>query len=209
VSIDDVGHFVKVGCGEVIVWYNRPSKEPIHFMERITDILLIMIAFMGAFVAALWLSMVIWAFRDIRSRTRDIFAQILAALVVAILNLPGLLIYYILRPRETLAEAYTRSLEEEALLQGIEEADVCPGCGQRAMPDYIICPTCHTRLKKTCLRCGRVLHLRWTVCPYCTTAAVTSAPAASTPAPSPEGGPATEPRRAKRSEEGAASTAEA
>ena len=195
----------RVGCGEVMVWYNPASKERIHFMERITDILLILIAFMGAFLAALWLSMVIWAFRDIRSRTRDIFAQILAALVVAILNLPGLLIYYILRPRETLAEAYTRSLEEEALLQGIEEADVCPGCGQRALPDYVICPTCHTRLKKTCQHCGRVLHLRWTVCPYCTTAAVAS----PTPAPSPEAGVATEPRRAKRSDEGAASTAEA
>jgi len=206
-----VGCFVKVGCGEVMVWYNPGSKERIHFMERITDILLILIAFMGAFLAALWLSMVIWTFRDIRSRTRDIFAQILAALVVAILNLPGLLIYYILRPPETLAEAYTRSLEEEALLQGIEESDVCPGCGQRVLPDYIICPTCHTRLKKTCQRCGRVLHLRWTVCPYCTAAAVASTASAAsvTPTPSPEAGVATEPRRAKRSEDGAASTAEA
>ena len=141
-------------------------------MERLTDVLLITIAFMGAFLAALWLSMVIWTFRDIRSRTRDIFAQILAALVVAILNLPGLLIYFILRPPETLAEAYTRSLEEEALLQGIEEADVCPGCGQRALPEYIVCPTCHTKLKKTCQHCGRAIQLRWTVCPYCGTAAV-------------------------------------
>ena len=58
-------------------------------MERITDILLIVIAFSGAFLAALWLAMVIWTFRDIRSRTRDIFAQILAALVVAILNCPA------------------------------------------------------------------------------------------------------------------------
>jgi rubredoxin len=175
-------------------------------MERLTDVLLIVIAFMGAFLAALWLSMVVWTFRDIRSRTRDIFAQILAALVVAILNLPGLLIYYILRPPETLAEAYTRSLEEEALLQGIEEADVCPGCGQRTLPEYIVCPTCHTKLKKTCLHCGRALHLRWTVCPYCGTAAVAS----GAPAPGPEASVTQEPRRAaRRSEESSTSTAEA
>ena len=176
-------------------------------MERITDVLLITIAFMGAFLAALWLAMVIWTCRDIRSRTRDIFAQILAALVVAILNVPGLLIYFILRPPETLAEAYTRSLEEEALLQGIEEADVCPGCGQRALPEYIVCPTCHTKLKKTCLHCGRALNLRWTVCPYCGTAAVTSG--APAPTPGPGAGAAQEARRARRAEESAPSTAEA
>ncbi len=174
-------------------------------MERLTDVLLIVIAFMGAFLAALWLSMVVWTFRDIRSRTRDIFAQILAALVVAILNLPGLLIYYILRPPETLAEAYTRSLEEEALLQGIEEADVCPGCGQRTLPEYVVCPTCHTKLKKTCLHCGRALHLRWTVCPYCGAAAVASGALA----PGPEASATQETRRAaRRSEESAASTVE-
>ncbi len=169
-------------------------------MERITNVLLISIAFFGAFLAALWLSMVIWTFRDIRSRTRDIFAQILAALVVAILNLPGLLIYFILRPPETLAEAYTRSLEEEALLQGIEEADLCPGCGQRVLTEYIVCPTCHTRLKKPCLHCGRALHLRWTVCPFCGAGVVPSGAPLSTPAAD---STAAESRRAKRSEESA------
>ncbi len=169
-------------------------------MERITDILLIVIAFSGAILAALWLSMVIWTFRDIRSRTRDIFAQILAALVVAILNLPGLLIYFILRPPETLAEAYTRSLEEEALLQGIEEADLCPGCGQRVLTEYVVCPTCHTKLKKPCQHCGRALHLRWTVCPYCGAAAVASGVAA----PAMEAASTVESRRARRTEESAA-----
>lgn len=179
-------------------------------MERLTDVLLITIALSGAFLAALWLSMVIWTFRDIRSRTRDIFAQILAALVVAILNLPGLLIYFILRPPETLAEAYTRSLEEEALLQGIEEADRCPGCGQRTLPDYIVCPTCHTKLKKTCVHCGRGLQLRWTVCPYCGTAAVA---AAGTSMPTQTHGPdanaTQDARRARRVEPNAPSTTEA
>ena len=178
-------------------------------MERITDILLILIAFMGAFLAALWLSMVIWAFRDIRSRTRDIFAQILAALVVAILNLPGLLIYYILRPPETLAEAYTRSLEEEALLQGIEEADRCPGCGQRTLPEYIVCPTCHTKLKKACVHCGRGLQLRWTVCPYCGTAAVAAASPTPTQTRGPDAGATQDARRARRAEPSAPSTTEA
>ena len=176
-------------------------------MERITDILLIVIAFSGAFLAALWLAMVIWTFRDIRSRTRDIFAQILAALVVAILNLPGLLIYFILRPPETLAEAYTRSLEEEALLQGIEEADRCPGCGQRVVPEYIVCPTCHTKLKKTCSHCGRPLQLRWTVFPYCGAAAVAAGTFTQTHGP--DASATQDARRARRVEPNAPSTTEA
>ena len=86
----------------------------------ITSILLAILAFIGAVLAAFWLTLIIWAFRDMRSRSRDIFAQILAAMVVAILNLPGVVIYLLMRPKETLAEAYERSLEEEALLQGID-----------------------------------------------------------------------------------------
>ena len=85
-------------------------------------------AIFGALLAALWLSLVIWTFRDMRSRSRDPFAQILATLVVALLPGLGLVVYLILRPPETLAEAYERSLEEEALLQEIEERPACPGC---------------------------------------------------------------------------------
>lgn len=135
----------------------------------IVSIVLAILALLGAIVAAFWLTLIIWTFRDMRARSRDIFAQILAALLVAILFLPGVVIYLLLRPKETLAEAYERSLEEEALLQGIEESLVCPGCGSRVQPDFVVCPSCHTRLKKPCQNCGRALNLRWSVCPYCST----------------------------------------
>jgi RNA polymerase subunit RPABC4/transcription elongation factor Spt4 len=125
------------------------------------------VAVMGAFGAALWLSLTIWAFRDMRSRSRDIFAQILAALVVAVLNIPGLIVYLILRPPETLSQAYARSLEEEALLQEIEGRSTCPGCTRVTQPEWRVCPFCQTRLKKTCSQCGAVLELNWNVCAMC------------------------------------------
>jgi hypothetical protein len=136
-------------------------------VETVSNVVVIIAAFFGAFLAALWLSLVIWTFRDIRARSRDVFAQILATLVVAILTVPGLIIYVMVRPRETLAESYDRSLEEEALLQSIEERESCPGCGQRADEAWIMCPYCHTKLKKHCHRCGQTLQLNWTICPYC------------------------------------------
>jgi RNA polymerase subunit RPABC4/transcription elongation factor Spt4 len=142
-----------------------------NILSTLQPFVIMFAALLGAFLTAMWVAVVIWAFRDIRSRSRDIFAQILATLMVLIFfplfPLPGLVLYLILRPRETLSEIYERSLEEEALLQGIEERMACPGCNRRIEEEFMICPTCHTRLKKACPACGRLLHLRWNICPYC------------------------------------------
>lgn len=127
------------------------------------------IVYGGMILAAFWLAMIIWTYRDMRARSRDSLAQLVVALMVAVLTVPGLLIYLFLRPRETLAEAYERSLEEEALLQEIEEKPVCPGCKQRVQAEWQACPNCHTRLKRPCTRCGKMLDLSWDLCPYCAT----------------------------------------
>lgn len=136
-------------------------------LESITSFLTIFAAISGALLAALWLSLIIWAFRDMRHRSRDPFAQILAALLVALLPFIGIIIYLILRPPETLAEAYERALEEEALLQEIEERPTCPGCSRTINPNWILCPHCHTRLRKACPDCNSLMDLQWTLCPFC------------------------------------------
>jgi RNA polymerase subunit RPABC4/transcription elongation factor Spt4 len=128
------------------------------------------IVYVGMILAAFWLAMIIWTYRDMRARSRDALAQIVVAVMVAVLTVPGVLIYLFLRPRETLSEAYERSLEEEALLQEIEEKPVCPGCKQRVQEEWQACPNCHTRLKRPCTRCVRMLDLSWDLCPYCATA---------------------------------------
>lgn len=133
------------------------------------DIILGITIYAGLMVIAFWLALIIWTFRDMRARSRDTLAQIGMTLVVAVLTIPGLLIYLLLRPRETLSESYERSLEEEALLQEIEEKPKCPGCSQRVQEKWQACPQCHTRLKKPCIRCGNMLELAWQLCPYCAT----------------------------------------
>ena len=97
--------------------------------------------------------------------------DLLAILKVVIFGPLGMLLYFLLRPPDTLAELYERSLEEEALLQDLEERAVCPGCRRKIEFAWQVCPDCHTILKKTCLKCGRLLHLRWNICPYCVTPA--------------------------------------
>jgi RNA polymerase subunit RPABC4/transcription elongation factor Spt4 len=97
--------------------------------------------------------------------------RILAVLVVAVLFLPGILIYLILRPSRTLEQEYQQTLEEEALLLSVEESSLCPGCGRRVKENWFICPSCHTKLKKNCHNCGKLMELAWNLCPYCGTPA--------------------------------------
>lgn len=137
----------------------------------LNDIMLFLAAWGAAFLAALWLSIVIWTFRDIRLRSRDPLIRILALLVVALLFLPGVIVYMILRPRRTLEEEYQQSLEEEALLQTIDESQLCPGCGRRVKENWMVCPSCHTKLKKNCHQCGKLMELTWNLCPFCGTPA--------------------------------------
>jgi len=137
----------------------------------LNNFLLITSAWGGAFLVALWVSLVVWTFRDIRSRKSDPLLRFLAVLVVTILFIPGILIYLIIRPQSTLEEEYQRALEEEALLRGIEEIHHCPGCNIRTKDDWMVCPNCHTKLQKTCHHCGKLMELHWNLCPNCGTPA--------------------------------------
>ncbi len=138
-----------------------------QLLDLLPQVITMLVLVTALFVTSLWLGMVLWVFRDIRSRTRDIVVQILATLMVAILTLPGLILYYLIRPHETLAEAYEHALEQEALLQAVEESEVCPSCGAKTRSEFLYCPYCHTQLKKRCTACGEILQLDWNICPYC------------------------------------------
>jgi RNA polymerase subunit RPABC4/transcription elongation factor Spt4 len=139
-------------------------------------ILQLFVAFLGAYLLAIWISLVVWTFRDIRARSRDLFAQLLSIALVLIFNVPGMALYFLLRPHETLAEGYERELSEEALLQDIEDKQVCPVCHQKIQREFLFCPNCHTKLKRQCDNCRRILNLRWTLCPYCGASVAAPAP---------------------------------
>jgi RNA polymerase subunit RPABC4/transcription elongation factor Spt4 len=136
-------------------------------LDTITDNWQLIVALSVGYGLLLWLAMVVWTFRDIRERTRDPFAQVFSVLVVLAFNFAGLLLYLIVRPRETLAEAYERSLEEEALLQELEDQRACPSCKRRVQEDFIMCPYCQFQLKEACAQCEKPLSHNWAVCPYC------------------------------------------
>jgi len=127
----------------------------------------ILIALGGAYFIALWFVLVVWTFRDIEARSRSVVTQILSTLLVLLFWIPGMALYWVLRPKETLDEAYQRSLEEEYLLQDLEELPLCPTCQHFVEEDFQLCPHCHTQLKDHCHNCDRLVDLRWALCPYC------------------------------------------
>jgi RNA polymerase subunit RPABC4/transcription elongation factor Spt4 len=136
-------------------------------MESISSVIVAAASLLGAIVAALLGGLTVWAFRDIRSRTRDVLAQILATIMVGVIPIAGILVYLMLRPRETLSEKYVRALEEESLLASIENQEFCPTCSRRVEHDMQWCPSCHGKLRNACGSCGRAVHLSWELCPYC------------------------------------------
>ncbi len=151
----------------------------------------------GVWALLLWLSIIVWVYRDIRDRTRDLGLQVLAVFVVMMFfpafNIPGLALYLMLRPRETLEESYARSLEEEALLREIGDEGMCPSCRRFVERTWRVCPFCATQLKDICQKCEQLLSFNWVACPYCASErrGYGLPPAAHTPAaPTPAATPA-------------------
>lgn len=127
----------------------------------------ITLTILAIYLAALWITLIFWTYRDIRQRSRDPIVQTVAVLLVLVFFLPGHWIYLILRPRYTLSELYERSLEEEALLQDLEDQRACPSCNRRIEDDFLLCPFCRTSLKEPCRSCSKPLNRAWVACPFC------------------------------------------
>lgn len=162
--------------------------------------LLILLGVVGVVWAVLlWLSVIVWVYRDIRDRTRDSSLQTLSVFVVLMFfpafNLPGLSLYLLMRPRETLEEAYARSLEEEALLRELGDEGSCPSCRRLVDKDFQFCPSCQTQLKDQCTKCERLLSFSWVACPSCGTARPGTVPAAQ---PGPVQVPSEEPTQTEQ-----------
>jgi RNA polymerase subunit RPABC4/transcription elongation factor Spt4 len=119
----------------------------------------------------LWAATAYWAYRDLQTRTTNPVAPYLAAALIILFTpvffLFGVLVYRILRPSETVAEANERALAEEAMMVEIESQPHCANCSRQVHEDWIICPTCRNRLRRVCPNCSRLVELDWSLCAWC------------------------------------------
>lgn len=140
-----------------------------ELINNIATLAGVLVAALGAFLFAFWVAMGIWAFNDIRARSRDWLAIVLAVLLVMVFPLVGLILYTLIRPKATLAEVYDRALEEEALLRELEETHACASCGVPVKETWVFCPNCHGQLQHSCPACNNLVRNEWAICVYCGT----------------------------------------
>jgi RNA polymerase subunit RPABC4/transcription elongation factor Spt4 len=125
----------------------------------------------GIYIVLIWLASAFWAYRDMQHRTANPVAPYLSAAFI-ILFTPvffvfAVLLYRIVRPKETVAEANERALAEEAILADIEARPHCANCSRPVHEEWIICPSCRNRLRRVCPNCNRLVELDWSLCAWC------------------------------------------
>jgi len=124
-----------------------------------------------AYIALVWLASAYWVLQDMRRRHHDPALPYLAAAGVIIASpvlFPlALIVYRIIRPGETFAEARERELTERLEQLEHDLALACPTCSRSVEEDWLVCPACRTRLAHLCVSCGRSMGLDWTLCGWC------------------------------------------
>lgn len=126
-------------------------------------------ALIGGYLLVLWFASILWVYRDIQARTRDPMTQAIGVGISVVFPLVGLPVYMVVRPAETLQDAYDRQLEQEAILSELHSVTGCPNCRRPVNDDFMVCAYCGTALKSPCSSCGRLLQFSWRVCPTCAT----------------------------------------
>jgi RNA polymerase subunit RPABC4/transcription elongation factor Spt4 len=125
----------------------------------------------GIYLVILWLASAYWAFRDMQQRSDNAILPYLAAagiiLFTPLFFVLAVWVYKIVRPHEKIGEVWERNLAEEALLAEVEAIHHCPTCERRIDDEWIICPTCRTRLNRVCPNCSRLVGLDWSLCAWC------------------------------------------
>ena len=125
----------------------------------------------GLYLVIIWLACAYWAFRDMQQRSDNAILPYVAAagiiLFTPIFFIFAVWIYKLVRPHERIGEVWERNLAEEALLAEVESIHHCPTCERRIDDEWIICPTCRTRLKRVCPNCSRLVGMDWSLCAWC------------------------------------------
>lgn len=114
-----------------------------------------------------WLVVLYWVWLDSGERTSNKTVKISYVILVAVLNVVGLLIYLIIRPSQTIEEIYWADLERRYLKYETAELGDCPKCGSQLFPGYTFCPNCRYKLKMKCPRCNVYVDKKDKFCPHC------------------------------------------
>lgn len=130
------------------------------------NILKIAALFVGLSFIVFWVGLVWWVSQDVLTRTSDKIIVAAAVAMTAILGPVGVMLYLIIRPKQTMKESYGEMMEHEMMLRAAAST-ICPMCEHMTQEDFVNCPYCGTVLKKQCTSCKKLVDMEWSYCPYC------------------------------------------
>ena len=113
----------------------------------------VLIIFLAALVFAVYLSLVVWVYRD--ARRRGMRALLWALLALLMPSAVGFILYFILR------EPLKRP---------------CPQCGAPARGEFAFCPSCGATLGRACPQCRKAVEPGWSHCAHCGAALTVAEP---------------------------------
>jgi len=79
----------------------------------------------------------------------------------------AILVYKIIRPQERLGEPTNAASAEERCSLRSDAIEHCATCGRKVHEEWILCPTCRTRLKRVCPKLQPLVGFEWTLCAWC------------------------------------------
>ncbi len=122
---------------------------------------------LGAALVIFWVVVLYWVWLDSGDRTSSKPARVGYVLLSLLLFIPGLIIYLLIRPPQTIEEIYWADLERRYLKYETSELGDCPKCGTQLFPGFTYCPTCRLELKIKCPNCGVEMDKHYKYCPSC------------------------------------------
>lgn len=118
-------------------------------------------------IVVFWFFVTAWVFLDAKDRTYSRETILFYTFLVLVFNIPGLLIYLIIRPKTTLEEQYWADLEKRYLLYETAELYDCPKCAFPLQTGFLNCPNCGEVIKTKCSECGANIDRYWKYCSKC------------------------------------------
>ncbi len=144
---------------EDLLWELLNNILDMNFSPIITAVLV--------YYIIVWILVLAWVWTDISARTENWFLRILCMVIVSVLSFPGLIIYILIRPKDTVEEIFWSDLERRYLLYETDGLEDCEVCGYSLTPDYIHCPNCGETLKRYCEECEVYVKKEFNYCPFC------------------------------------------
>jgi RNA polymerase subunit RPABC4/transcription elongation factor Spt4 len=139
-----------------------------YFWESLTIETFIKLIVIYFFVV--WISLIIWVYKDVTNRTESIFLQVFSILCVTLFTPLWFFFYLLIRPSKSIFEKFYLEVEEnlDTLSDTIKNNIIdCHSCGSSVSASYNFCPHCEVKLKHECSGCKKMIFFDFKVCPYC------------------------------------------